>query len=134
MKYRIKFCFYLEVVRQMYQQVKLIHNDIRIFQVYEELVELNVIETDGRPTQEAIQSGRLEILCETPDMSFEEFIKVYPVFTNYNKEGFIFENQFWEMKEELFHRVQVDRQEHKFNSLELKQINQYFEDRKMIEE
>ncbi|HDT8092555.1 TPA: hypothetical protein RD660_001623, partial [Enterococcus faecalis] len=59
----------------------------------------------GTPTEEALKKGLVKDFYEEYDLSFEEFLKLYPFFKNYDPDYFGKIDGFWEvpvcLKEEL---------------------------------
>ena len=72
---------------------------------YRIMVMKNIINENGTPTEEALKKGLVKDFYEEYDLSFEEFLKLYPFFNNYDPDYFQKIDGFWEvpvcLKEEL---------------------------------
>ena len=65
-------------------------------QVYRALVKDQIIDEFGNPTQQALQQGWVTEVVEKSDLTWREFIELYPVFGNF-AEDFKKLDGFWEV-------------------------------------
>ncbi|MGX7108304.1 hypothetical protein [Facklamia miroungae] len=134
MKIQINYFLYLEIINQVHEQFQSKKAEISCQDVYLNLIDRGIIYTNGRACKEALDCGLLEVHTEEPGFSFSEFLKVYPVFKRYPSNYFRKIDHFWEIEEELWNKVQLDRQFHRFSQEELEQLNRYFVNRKLSKE
>ena len=89
------FQFYQDYEQERYDKSEL----------YRIMVMKNIINENGTPTEEALKKGLVQDFYEEYDLSFEEFLKLYPFFNNYDPDYFQKIDGFWEvpvcLKEEL---------------------------------
>lgn len=129
-----QFHFYLEIINQAHQQLQADNPHLSRYDTYVFLMNQGVIASNGRPKKAAIESGALEVFCEDPDISFEEFLMVYPVFKRYSPHLFYLINHFWEIDHRLWKQIHLDRQMNLFSQDEVNQLDRYFVDRKLSKE
>lgn len=77
---------------------------------YRSMVEKGIITETGLPTQHAIENGLVKDYYEDEGLSFDGFLKIYPVFEEYDEEVFQCINGYWEipvdMKENLISQLE----------------------------
>ena len=96
---------------------------------YRSMVEKGIITETGWPTQQAIENGLIKDYYEDEGLSFEEFLRIYSIFKEYNEGLFQCIDGYWEipvnMKENLV--SQLESGELTFEDIQ--QIQMYLEDR-----
>ncbi len=98
--------------------------------VFLNLVEKNILHENGEPTPQALQNGLVKDFTEPENLSFAEFLALYPVFEKYAPENFQRFDGFWEMNLSLKHAISCDIDDQLLTEDELIQITAYFTDRK----
>lgn len=113
------FKYYLETTKQSLDKSSL----------YRSMVEKGIITENGLPTLQAIETGLIKDYYENEGLSFTEFLKIYPLFEEYDENLFQCIDGYWEipidMKEHLV--LQLESDELTFE--EIQQIETYLEDR-----
>ncbi|GMA07731.1 hypothetical protein GCM10025886_08820 [Tetragenococcus halophilus subsp. flandriensis] len=98
-------------------------------EMYRSMVEKGILTENGLPTDYALENGWIKDFYEDELLSFEAFLKIYPVFKNYDPELFQIIDGFWEipirLKEELLQEIS----ENKFDYDEVIQIKEYLAER-----
>ncbi|MBO1299218.1 MULTISPECIES: hypothetical protein [Enterococcus] len=96
---------------------------------YRAMVDKKLITETGLPTQHAIDQGFIKDYYEKQDLSFDEFLSIYPFFQEYDSGLFKCIDGFWEipvdLKAELIEMLETDQLEYD----DAQQINIYLEDR-----
>jgi hypothetical protein len=96
---------------------------------YRSMVEKGIITETGLPTQQAIENGLVKDYYEDEGLSFDEFLKIYPVFEEYDEKLFQYNDGYWEipisLKEELVSQLESG----KLTFEDTQQIEAYLEDR-----
>lgn len=96
---------------------------------YRSMVEKGIITETGLPTQQAIENGLVKDYYEDEGLSFDEFLKIYPVFEEYDEKLFQYIDGYWEipvaLKEELVSQLESG----KLTFEDTQQIEAYLEDR-----
>lgn len=87
----------------------------------------NIINENGYGTDFAIKNGFIREFTEIENMSFEEFLEVYPVFKYYSPKHFILVDGFWQIDELLKLQINQDVLVGKFNEHESMELEVYFE-------
>lgn len=123
---------YPPLVEQSYQYFQSIQSPLTKAEVYRLLVEQEVIDAFGNPTNHSLQLGWVREYTEVENASFEEFLMIYPLFRQYDASCFYLLEGFWEMtqalKKELIEQLHRDM----FNYEEQCQLEAYFENRQEI--
>ncbi|UUX34925.1 hypothetical protein [Fundicoccus culcitae] len=97
-------------------------------QVFRKLIEDNIIQLNGYPTKDAIEAGIVRDFSEDANLTFEEFLEIYPVFKRYDANYFWLEDEFWVMDEALLAFIEVDLEKDAFSDYELTELEAFFED------
>ncbi|MGX7195130.1 hypothetical protein [Enterococcus olivae] len=84
--------------------------------MYRMMVEKGIITENGSPTEAALQNGWIKDFYEEENLSFQEFIELYPLFEQYDSELFQKIDGFWEipvnLKEELLKELSTEELDH----------------------
>ncbi|MCF1797925.1 hypothetical protein LZD79_07405 [Lactobacillus mulieris] len=96
--------------------------------IYKMLIEEKLLDENGNPTEYALKKGLILRREEVPDLSFDEFLELYPVFKRFPASNFRKIGGFWEIKTEFAIRILDEVQAGNFN-LEEVELSNYFEDR-----
>lgn len=96
---------------------------------YRSMVSKGIITETGMPTLAAIQQGLVKDYFEDEDLTFAEFLALYPIFATYDPALFQQIAGFWEipvtMKEDLIRQLASG----KLTYDEIQQIESFLEDR-----
>lgn len=65
--------------------------------MYQHMIEIGIITEQGLPTEKALDMGWVKDFYEEEDMSFEDFLTLYPVFKRYDVNLFQKIDGFWEI-------------------------------------
>ncbi|WP_207940564.1 hypothetical protein DOK78_001928 [Enterococcus sp. DIV2402] len=97
--------------------------------MYRSMVEKGIITENGLPTEYALENGWIKDFYEKENLSFDEFLAIYPIFEEYDQELFKLVDGFWEipitLKEELLQALASEN----VNYDEKIQIEEYLADR-----
>ncbi|WP_251867742.1 hypothetical protein [Enterococcus malodoratus] len=81
-------------------------------ELYRSMVENHIIYENGAPTPEAIEQGLVRDFYEEPNLSFQDFLTIYPIFQSYDSTLFQRIDGFWEIpldiKNELLGKLVLD--------------------------
>lgn len=88
---------YPPLVEQCYE--KFFKNDDKVSkaEVYQFLIYNQFINNNGSATKIAIDNQWIQEYVEEPNISFEEFLLIYPVFKKFDQSLFQMINGFWEI-------------------------------------
>ncbi|MFC6465125.1 hypothetical protein ACFP65_09135 [Marinilactibacillus sp. GCM10026970] len=125
---------YPPLVEQCYKAFKEENKDLQKADVYTMLIENNILTENGMPTEHAIKTGWVKEFTEELDLTFEEFLKVYPIFAEFDKESFAFIDGFWEITKELREDIVEGLQHNKFEHDERIQLESFLSARKEYED
>ncbi|OJG27194.1 hypothetical protein [Enterococcus cecorum] len=89
---------------------------------YRLMVERGIITETGLPTQQAIENGLVKDYYEDQGLSFDDFLRIYPIFEEYDEELFQCIDGYWE--------IPVDMKENLVSQLESGELT--FEDAQQI--
>lgn len=80
--------------------------------MYQHMVDSEIITEQGLPTQKALDLGWVKDFYEEENLSFDEFLELYPVFKSFDSNHFKMIDGFWEIsysfKETLIDILQSD--------------------------
>lgn len=93
-------------------------------QVYRALVKDEIIDEFGNPTQQALQLGWIVEIVEQPDLSWQEFTDLYPVFVKF-AQNFKKLDGFWEVSLEFKSLLIHELKRTTFTEIEKQQIQDY---------
>ncbi|WP_311406796.1 hypothetical protein [Liquorilactobacillus uvarum] len=98
--------------------------------IYNFLVKNEVITPWGDPTNKALQTGWVEKFDEEQDLSFSQFLTIYPIFAKFKRSSFMNVDGFWEIKVELKEQLLRQIGQNFFDEDEEEQLQEYFSTRK----
>ncbi|MFT8727396.1 MAG: hypothetical protein ABF807_05765 [Liquorilactobacillus nagelii] len=93
-------------------------------QVYRALVKDQIIDEFGNPTQQALQQGWVTEVVEKSDLTWREFIELYPVFGNFAQD-FKKLDGFWEVTLEFKNFLIHELKGAAFTEIEKQQIQDF---------
>ena len=93
------------------------------------MVEKGIITETGLPTQHAIENGLVKDYYEDEGLSFDEFLKIYPVFEEYDEELFQRIDGYWEIPIEMKENLVSQLESGELPYEDTQQIETYLEDR-----
>ncbi|EOK55514.1 hypothetical protein [Enterococcus faecalis] len=96
---------------------------------YRSMVEKGIITETGLPTQHAIENGLVKDYYEDEGLSFDEFLKIYPVFEEYDEELFQRIDGYWEIPIEMKENLVSQLESGELPYEDTQQIETYLEDR-----
>lgn len=112
---------------QFYQKNS--NEDFSKTDLYRSMVANQIITENGHPTVEAIGRGFVRDFYEEQNLSFEEFLAIYPIFTTYETELFQKIDGFWEIPVSLKNELMIQLEQGKFNYDEQVQVEQFLSER-----
>lgn len=98
-------------------------------EMYQILYQNNLITETGLPTKEALEKGYIKEYAETEGLSFEEFLRLYPVFQRYEPTLFQQIDGFWEIPISLKQQIIAGLATGEFEYDEKNDLMEYFADR-----
>lgn len=99
--------------------------------IYKMLIEEKLLDENGNPTEYALKKGLILRREEVPNLSFDEFLELYPVFKRFPASNFRKIGGFWEIKTEFVMQILKEVQAGKFDLEEEVELSNYFEDKKI---
>lgn len=97
--------------------------------VFLHLIEKNIINSFGFPTDQAIAEGFVSEFTEEEYDSFEQFLSLYPVLKAVNPLFFEQVDGYWEIKMDHLEEVMTFIENHTFSQSEWIQLEAFFEQR-----
>ncbi|MBE9908903.1 hypothetical protein [Enterococcus casseliflavus] len=88
---------YPPLVEQCYEKFFKGDDKVSKAEVYQFLIYNQFININGSATKIAIDNQWIQEYVEEPNLSFEEFLVIYPVFKNFDQSLFQLINGFWEI-------------------------------------
>lgn len=88
---------YPPLVEQCYEQFFKNDDKVSKAEVYQFLIYNQFINNNGSATKIAIDNQWIQEYVEEPNISFEEFLVIYPVFKKFDQSLFQMINGFWEI-------------------------------------
>lgn len=79
----------------------------------------------GLPTEEAIAKGWIKDYYENENLSFDEFLALYPVFETYDPDAFQLIDGFWEIPLRLKNELEAGLASHCYDYDQQTQIKEY---------
>ena len=98
-------------------------------QIYKDMVAAGLITQTGMPTESALENGMIKDFYEEKDLSFEDFLALYPIFINYDADLFQQIDGFWEIPLSMKEQLLQDLSEEVFPYDEKIQLEEYLADR-----
>ena len=97
--------------------------------MYQSMIEAGVIDEQGFPTQEALEKGWVKDFYEKENLSFDDFLALYPIFKSYDKRNFHLIDGFWEISHSFKETLIKDIQSEKMEYDDILQITEYLSER-----
>lgn len=97
--------------------------------MYRLMIERGIILDNGDPTPEAIEKGWVKDFYEAENLSFDAFLKIYPLFKQYDVTSFELIDGFWEIPIEMKELLQKELLSSKFDYDESLQLTEYLAER-----
>lgn len=97
--------------------------------LYRSMVANQIITENGNPTAEAIERGFVRDFYEEQDLSFKEFLAIYPIFTAYEAELFQKIDGFWEIPISLKNELMIQLEQGKLSYDEQVQVEEFLSER-----
>lgn len=112
-----------------YQSEHLGNKLISKAEMYVEMVQHNIITETGLPTAYALENGLVKDFYEEENLTFQEFLNLYPVFADFSEEIFQNIEGFWEIPVSIKNDLIDGLKRHEFTYDEEMQIEAYLSDR-----
>jgi len=97
--------------------------------MYQSMIEAGVIDEQGFPTKEALEKGWVKDFYEKEQLSFDDFLALYPIFKSYDKRNFYLIDGFWEISHSFKETLIKDIQSEKMGYDDILQITEYLSER-----
>ncbi|MFT8823248.1 hypothetical protein, partial [Liquorilactobacillus satsumensis] len=119
---------YPPLVEQAYSMMKQNGiNDVSKAEIYSKMVETNLIDQNGDPTEFALKNGLVDDATEKSKMSLLQFKKMYPVFKGFPaKEFWRSSNGFWYISENVMDSLEKRCSAGNSSEDDKKQLARYF--------
>ena len=75
---------YPSLIEEAYHHSKKFHPEITKEVIYRHFYEAGLIKENGDPTEKALSEGVVKDYTEDWDLTFEEFLAIYPVFRSFD--------------------------------------------------
>lgn len=98
-------------------------------QVYQALIKDKIIDEFGFPTEYALSQGYVESITEEPNLEWDEFLDMYPIFKKYDQVEFERINGFWEITTNFQAKLMSDSFQAKLTNIEKAQIQEFLSGR-----
>ena len=79
---------YPSLIEEAYHHSKKFHPEITKEVIYRHFYEAGLIKENGDPTEKALSEGVVKDYTEDWDLTFEEFLAIYPVFRSFDPKHF----------------------------------------------
>ncbi|KRL97214.1 hypothetical protein [Liquorilactobacillus satsumensis] len=89
---------YPPLVEQAFSYFSKSNSELTKAETYLFLIDKKIINTLGMPTKEALSKGWVTKIEEEQDLTFSQFLEIYPVFSHYERKFFKKIAGFWEVK------------------------------------
>lgn len=86
---------YPSLIEEAYRHSKKFHPEITKEAIYRHFYEAGLIKENGDPTEKALSEGVVKDYTEDWDLTFEEFLMIYPVFRSFDSKHFKKIEHFW---------------------------------------
>lgn len=106
-----------------------LHEKIDKSELYRAMVADNIITQTGLPTEYALQAGYVKDFYEPEDLTFEEFLEIYPVFKLIDCDEFALVDGYWEIPITLKKELQGWLQTKELSFEHRQQIIEYLSER-----
>lgn len=98
-------------------------------ELYQMMVADHLITETGMPTRTAIEAGFIKDYHEAEDLSFAEFMELFPIFKRYAEDLFEKIDGYWEIPETFKQALKKNLAKNIFSYDERMQVNAYLQDR-----
>lgn len=98
-------------------------------EMYRMMVERGIITENGMPTEYALENGLVKDYYEEENLSFEEFLMIYPYFERYDADLFQNIDGFWEMPLRIKEEILQELSSGNLDYDEKMQVEEYLADR-----
>lgn len=96
---------------------------------YRSMVERGIITETGLPTQQAIENGLVKDYYEDQGLSFDDFLRIYPIFEEYDEKLFQCIDGYWEIPVDMKENLVSQLESGELTFEDAQQIQAYLEDR-----
>lgn len=120
---------YPSLIEEAYHHSKKFHPEITKEVIYRHFYEAGLIKENGDPTEKALSEGVVKDYTEDWDLTFEEFLAIYPVFRSFDPKHFKKINHFWEMDLALQEKILDQWEQETFTEEEIIDLTAFFEER-----
>jgi len=117
------------LVEQGFSYFKQVDSTITKPEVFRLLVANHILNENGLPTTVSLDEGWIKEYTEEENLTFEQFLKVYPVFKKFKQQHFTKIAGFWEIDQVLRHKLLVDLDYYHFSPEETDQVEAYLDAR-----
>ncbi|MUN91035.1 hypothetical protein [Enterococcus gallinarum] len=124
---------YPSLVEEAYCYQKKVDPTVTKAEIFQLLYHKGLIGPKGEPTKEALDSGYVKDYTESMDLTYTDFLILYPVFARFSADHFKKIDHFWEMDRTLQERILGEVEMNQFTEDELIDLSAYFEDRRLSE-
>lgn len=120
---------YPSLIEEAYRYNKKFDSKITKAEIYQHFYQVGLIQENGEPTIEALEKGYVKDYTEDWDITFSEFLSIYPVFKQYNPSHFKMIEHFWEMNRTLQIEILEKWENDEFKEEESIDLTAFFEER-----
>ncbi|MBK0038775.1 MULTISPECIES: hypothetical protein [unclassified Enterococcus] len=120
---------YPSLIEEAYRYNKKFDPTITKVEIYQHFYQKGLINENGEPTFEALEMGYVKDYTEDWDITFAEFLSIYPVFEQYNSSHFKMIEHFWEMHRTLQIEILEKWENNRFTEEEMIDLTAFFEER-----
>jgi hypothetical protein len=124
---------YPSLVEEAYWYQKKFDPTVTKAEIFQHLYQKGLIGPTGEPTKEALDLGYVKDYTEALDLTYTDFLALYPVFARFSADHFKKIDHFWEMDRTLQEEILGEVEANQFTEDELIDLSAYFEDRKLSE-
>ena len=114
---------YPSLIEEAYHHSKKFHPEITKEAIYRHFYEAGLIKENGDPTEKALSEGVVKDYTEDWDLTFEEFLMIYPVFRSFDSK------HFWEMDLAVQEKILDQWEQETFTEEEIIDLTAFFEER-----
>ncbi|GAJ25754.1 hypothetical protein JCM15457_632 [Liquorilactobacillus sucicola DSM 21376 = JCM 15457] len=123
---------YPPLVEQGFNFFKQENPSVTKAEVYKSLVENNILDETGAPTDFALELGWVKEFTEEQNLTFNDFLNIYPIFKHYGEHHFKIIDGFWEIDRKLREKINQQLATDSFDDEEEEQLEAFFSARKEI--
>lgn len=104
------------------------------YDVYLSLLDQGVIDQDGQLLPHALEKGLVLEADEVANLSFEEFLNLYPFFKRFNSKHFKLIDGYWELDDLVIKQIEFLQKHDQLDVEEEYDLYYFFKQRHIIEE